>query len=125
MIGFKLAGCGMALPEKVVTNDDMAKIVETSDEWISTRTGIKERRFCSGGETVARLVNDNGTDIDSNASEMVVVENAESNHIVTVGNEPGAALPSTGGSGTRFFTILGSILILGAGVLLWRRRRLI
>ncbi len=55
MIGFKLAGCGMALPEKVVTNDDMAKIVETSDEWISTRTGIKERRFCSGGETVARL----------------------------------------------------------------------
>ena len=44
---------------------------------------------------------------------------------VTVGNTPGAALPSTGGPGTRLFTILGSILILGAGVLLWRRRRLI
>jgi len=41
------------------------------------------------------------------------------------GNEPGAALPNTGGPGTRLFTILGSILILGAGVLLWRRRRLI
>ena len=40
-------------------------------------------------------------------------------------NPPGAALPSTGGPGTRLFTILGSILILGAGVLLWRRRRLI
>ena len=40
-------------------------------------------------------------------------------------NEPGAALPNTGGPGTRLFTILGSILILGAGVLLWRRRRLI
>jgi LPXTG-motif cell wall-anchored protein len=40
-------------------------------------------------------------------------------------NTPGAALPNTGGPGTRLFTILGSILILGAGVLLWRRRRLI
>ena len=43
----------------------------------------------------------------------------------TVTNEPGVALPSTGGPGTRLFTILGSILILGAGVLLWRRRKLI
>ena len=40
-------------------------------------------------------------------------------------NEPGAALPNTGGSGTWAYTILGSILILGAGVMLWRRRRLI
>ena len=39
--------------------------------------------------------------------------------------EGGYELPSTGGPGTRLFTILGSILILGAGVLLWRRRRLI
>ena len=38
-------------------------------------------------------------------------------------NTPGAALPNTGGPGTRFFTIFGSILILGAGALLWRRRR--
>ena len=42
-----------------------------------------------------------------------------------VGNTPGAALPNSGGTGTRLFTILGSILILGAGVLLWRRQRLI
>ena len=47
------------------------------------------------------------------------------NNTFTVGNTPGAALPNTGGPGTRLFTILGSILILGAGVLLWRRRRLI
>lgn len=40
-------------------------------------------------------------------------------------NNPGVELPATGGSGTQFFTILGSILILGAGVLLLRRRRLI
>ena len=40
-------------------------------------------------------------------------------------NNPGVELPSTGGPGTRIFTILGSILVLGAGVLLWRRRRMI
>ena len=50
---------------------------------------------------------------------------AGTNATFTVPNEPGAALPSTGGPSTRLFTILGSILILGAGVLLWRRRRLI
>ena len=47
------------------------------------------------------------------------------NATFTVGNTPGVALPSTGGPGTRLFTILGSSLILGAGVLLWRRRRTI
>ena len=47
------------------------------------------------------------------------------NATAVVDNVPGAALPNTGGPGTRLFTILGSILVLGAGVLLWRRRRLI
>ena len=50
---------------------------------------------------------------------------ADNTLTIIVGNTPGAALPSTGGPGTRIFSILGSILILGAGVLLWRRRRLI
>ena len=36
-----ILGTGHAVPDKIVTNDDMAKIVDTSDEWISTRTGIK------------------------------------------------------------------------------------
>ena len=45
--------------------------------------------------------------------------------ILKVQNNAGIELPSTGASGTRIFTILGSILILGAGVLLWRRRRLV
>ena len=50
---------------------------------------------------------------------------AATNAQFTVQNEPGTALPNTGGSGTHFYTILGSILIFGAGVLLWRRRRMI
>ena len=50
---------------------------------------------------------------------------AATNAAFTIRNTPGSALPQTGGPGTRLFTILGSILILGAGVLLWRRRKLI
>lgn len=48
MSGVFLAGTGMYVPAKVVTNDDMAKLVDTSDEWISQRTGIRERRFSQG-----------------------------------------------------------------------------
>ena len=43
----------------------------------------------------------------------------------TIKNEPGAALPHTGGPGTGIFTILGSLLMVGAGLLLWRKRRTI
>lgn len=41
----KIAGIGAYAPENIVTNDDLAKIVETNDEWIKSRTGIKERRI--------------------------------------------------------------------------------
>lgn len=50
----KIIGTGSALPDKKVTNDDLAQLVETSDEWIRERTGIGERRI-STGETVAEL----------------------------------------------------------------------
>ena len=43
----KILGTGSALPQKVVTNDDLAGFLDTSDEWISTRTGIRERRVLS------------------------------------------------------------------------------
>ena len=43
----KILGTGSALPEKVVTNDDLTAFLDTNDEWISTRTGIRERRVLS------------------------------------------------------------------------------
>ncbi len=48
----KILGTGMYVPKKIVTNKDLESIVETSDQWISERTGIRERRICSteGGE---------------------------------------------------------------------------
>jgi 3-oxoacyl-[acyl-carrier-protein] synthase-3 len=48
-----IAGMGMAVPERVLTNDDLAKIVETSDEWIRTRTGIRERRIAAEHEATS------------------------------------------------------------------------
>ncbi len=50
-----IAGTGSFVPEKILTNEDFTKIVETSDEWITTRTGIKERRIASEGQTTATL----------------------------------------------------------------------
>lgn len=50
-----VVGIGHAVPPKVMTNDDIAKLVETSDEWITQRTGIRERRVCSPTETSGTL----------------------------------------------------------------------
>ena len=44
----RIIGTGSALPEEVITNDDMAKIVDTSDEWISSRTGILRENWWAG-----------------------------------------------------------------------------
>ena len=46
-MSFKIIGTGSAYPEKVVTNDDLATFLDTSDEWIRTRTGVSERRVCT------------------------------------------------------------------------------
>lgn len=53
-MSFKIIGTGMYAPEKVVTNDDMAKIVDTNDEWIRQRVGIAERRV-SVDETTSEM----------------------------------------------------------------------
>lgn len=50
-----IVGWGMYVPEQVVTNDDLAKRVDTSDEWIRTRTGIRERRIANERETTASM----------------------------------------------------------------------
>ena len=50
-----IAGVGSCLPERVLSNDDLARIVDTSDAWIVERTGIKERRIAGEGETTRTL----------------------------------------------------------------------
>jgi 3-oxoacyl-[acyl-carrier-protein] synthase-3 len=55
MIPLQIKGFGYSVPETVITNQDLTKLYDTSDEWIYTRTGIKERRVVSGEQTAADL----------------------------------------------------------------------
>ena len=54
-VGTAITGWGRQLPVRVVTNDDLAASLDTSDEWIQSRTGIRERRIASGEESTASL----------------------------------------------------------------------
>lgn len=53
-MSFRIAGTGMYVPQNIVTNDDLSKLVETNDEWIKTRVGI-ERRHIAVNETTAEM----------------------------------------------------------------------
>src|ERR1700748_385197 len=55
MIRARVIGSGSFLPENIVTNEDLARLVETSDEWIRERTGIRERRIVREGEMTSHL----------------------------------------------------------------------
>ncbi len=50
MAGTRILGTGSAQPDRIVTNDDLAKIMDTNDEWIRERVGIIERRLIGPGE---------------------------------------------------------------------------
>ncbi|MBC7782830.1 MAG: ketoacyl-ACP synthase III [Burkholderiales bacterium] len=56
-----IAGTGSCLPEKRLTNDDLSKIVETNDEWIAQRTGIRERRIVRSDESTATIASQAAT----------------------------------------------------------------
>jgi 3-oxoacyl-[acyl-carrier-protein] synthase-3 len=62
----QILGFGGYAPERVMTNDDWARLVDTSDEWITVRTGIKERRFAAEGETTV--------DLAANAAEIAIAD---------------------------------------------------
>lgn len=87
----RIAGTGSCLPDKVVTNDDLSKIVDTSDEWIRTRTGIRERRIAGEGETSASL----GHLAALRALEAAGVAPSELDMIVVGTTTPDLVFPST------------------------------
>jgi 3-oxoacyl-[acyl-carrier-protein] synthase III len=59
--GSRILGIGSAQPERVVTNDDLSKTIDTSDEWIRDRVGIVERRFANEGDTVVSMAVEAGS----------------------------------------------------------------
>ena len=52
MIRAKILGTGAAVPKKILSNADLEKLVETSDEWITSRTGIRERHIVGRGRAL-------------------------------------------------------------------------
>ncbi len=87
----RIAGTGSYLPDKVVTNADLEKFVETSDEWIRTRTGIRERRMAADGETTGDLAFHAAT----RALEAAGVQASELDLIVLGTTTPDIIFPST------------------------------
>ena len=87
----RIAGTGSYLPEKLLTNDDLAKIVDTSDEWITSRSGIRERRIAAEGETTSDLAFHAAT----RAMEAAGVSAAELDLIVVGTTTPDLIFPST------------------------------
>ncbi len=53
-----IIGTGSYVPEKILTNDDLSKIVDTTDEWITTRTGIRERRIAAEGQATSDMASE-------------------------------------------------------------------
>ena len=86
-----VVGWGMAVPEKILSNEDLAAIVETTDEWIVARTGIKERRIASERETTATL----GLRASQNALEIADVLPTELDLIIVATSTPEYVFPST------------------------------
>ena len=54
-MGIQFLGTGAGLPEKILTNADLEKIVDTTDQWITERTGIKERRMAADDQATSHL----------------------------------------------------------------------
>ncbi|HYM86083.1 MAG TPA: beta-ketoacyl-ACP synthase III, partial [Pseudoxanthomonas sp.] len=87
----RIAGTGSYLPEKLLTNEDLAKQVDTSDEWIRSRTGIRERHIAAEGETTGDL----GYHAAVRALEAAGVDASEIDMIVVGTTTPDLIFPST------------------------------
>lgn len=86
----KIIGIGSGIPDNIMTNDDLSKIVDTSDEWITTRTGIKERRISKGENT-----SDLAAKAAMKALKMSDTKPEEIDMIILSTSSPDALSPST------------------------------
>lgn len=87
----RITGTGSALPGKILTNTELEKLVDTSDEWITTRTGIKERRIAAEGEYTSTFAAEAGR----RALEMAGVQAEELDLIILSTVTPDFPFPST------------------------------
>src|SRR3989338_1713548 len=86
-----ILGLGAYLPEKVLTNSDLEKLVDTSDEWIQSRTGIKERRMAAKGTSTSDLAAKAGKEAIENAG----LKPSDIDLIIVATISPDMLFPST------------------------------
>lgn len=91
MMRARIIGTGSAVPDRVLTNLDLEKMVDTSDEWITTRTGIKERRIAAEGEYTSTFA----TKAAERALEMAGVRAEELDLIIVGTVTPDFPFPAT------------------------------
>ena len=87
-----ILGLGASLPPKVLTNFDLEKIVDTSDEWIRTRTGIRERRIAGSGVAASDL----GAEAATQALRSAGLKVSDLDLIIVATVTPDMSFPSTG-----------------------------
>ena len=87
----RIIGTGSYLPEKVVTNDDLARTIDTSDEWIRTRTGIRSRHVAAEGQ----LASDLALPAAQRALQSAEVDAADIDLIIVATTTPDIIFPST------------------------------
>lgn len=90
MKGIQIVSTGKALPEEIITNDDLSRIVDTNDEWITTRTGIKKRYRCTQENTTSLAVR-----AAYEAVEASGVDIAEIGAVIVATSTADNAFPST------------------------------
>ena len=86
-----ITGVGSYVPSKILTNHDLEKMVETSDEWITTRTGIKERRLAADDEWTSHMA----AKAAEQAMKMAGVTAAEIDLIIVATITPDMPFPAT------------------------------
>ena len=91
-IPLRIAGVGYCVPETVITNEDLTKLYDTSDEWIYTRTGIKERRMVSGDESAFEL----GVEAAKNALAKSNIKTEDIELVIVATSAPSQLYPAMG-----------------------------
>ena len=92
MLRTQFLGTGFAVPDRVVTNDELSRLMDTTDEWIRTRTGIQERRWVQEGESGVEL----GRKAAERALEMAGLAPADLDAIVYATSSPDHFAPGNG-----------------------------
>lgn len=91
MKGLQILSTGRAVPSRVVTNDDMSRIVETDDAWIRSRTGIQQRYYCTEDESVTTLA----VQAAATALERSGIDKSQLGVLIVATFAPETAAPST------------------------------